>query len=234
MEIVKARKWSRVKLGSRKIGTIYYCDLDNKKSKLYFVTRRTTSHVMKKIFKGSVGISIAVLNKIETNHNVEDIILLFENINKTEYYLTTTKDWRESPLERAYGADIQKFIPIDKLRENQIKVQQGIELEVKKMPDVEEGFREATSGDVVKFEKEGDSVQGTYVGYEESKQYPNSYAVRVKNGEGIKTVFTSGIVLDLIKTNSIVAGTEIKIVFKGKKKTSDGKREYNDYKVYYK
>ena len=97
-----------------------------------------------------------------------------------------------------------------------------------------EEFKEATSGDVVKFEKEGDNLEGTYLGHEESKQYPGSYAVKIRKNDEVKVVFVSAIVIDLIKGNGIVPGTEVKIDFLGKKKTQDGKREYNDYKLLYK
>ncbi len=96
-------------------------------------------------------------------------------------------------------------------------------------------YKEAASGDVVKFENAGDFAEGELVGYEESKQYPNSYAVRFKDSDGeIKVVFVSGIVIDLFNSNSIKNGQEIKIEYLGKEKTKDGKREYNNYKVLYK
>lgn len=97
----------------------------------------------------------------------------------------------------------------------------------------EKEMKEATSGDVVKFENEGDSIEGTFLGYEESRQYKGSYAVSFKEGDKSKVVFVSGIVVDLIKRNSIEIGQHIRIVFQGKKKTSDGKRDYNDYKLFY-
>lgn len=99
---------------------------------------------------------------------------------------------------------------------------------------MEKEFKEATGGNVVKFEKEGDSIEGTFLGYEESKQYEKSYAVRIKDGEVNKVVFVSNIVIDLIRSNQIQIGQEIRIVYQGKKKTIDGKKEYNDYKLFFK
>lgn len=99
----------------------------------------------------------------------------------------------------------------------------------------ENGFKEATGGDVVKFENEGDKLEGIYRGHEESKQFPNSYALSVETGKDeVKVVFVSGIVIDLINKNDIAKGTQIKLEFLGLKKTQDGKREYNDYKLLYK
>lgn len=97
-----------------------------------------------------------------------------------------------------------------------------------------EKMQKLVSGEVVKFEKSGDSISGTFISYEESKTYPGSYAVKIKNpaDERPKTVFVSGIVIDLIKTNNIQPGQSIMIEFKGKVKTKDGKKEYNNYDVY--
>ncbi len=96
-------------------------------------------------------------------------------------------------------------------------------------------YKEAVSGDVVKFEKAGDSIEGELIGYEESKQYPSSYGLKFKDKEGqIKLIFVSGIAIDLIQSNSVKNGQQIKIEFLGKKKTQDEKKEYNTYKVMYK
>ena len=97
-----------------------------------------------------------------------------------------------------------------------------------------EEFKKATPGDVVKFEKAGDTISGKYIGYEESKQYAKSYAVKVDTAEGIKAVFVSGIVIDLIESNSITKGTEIIIEYLGKKKSETSGREYNTYDLHYK
>lgn len=98
----------------------------------------------------------------------------------------------------------------------------------------DEELKQATSGDVVKFENEGDAVEGKLIGFEPSRQYPDSYAVRVQTSEGVKIVFTSGIVVSLIEANNISKGQYVKIVYKGKKKNKEGTREYNDYDLFYK
>ncbi len=95
-------------------------------------------------------------------------------------------------------------------------------------------FKEATSGDVFKFEKAGDSIEGVYQGYEESRQYPDSYAVRIKQGDEVRVVFVSGIVIDKLTANGVKAGQEINIEFLGKKQNQKKTQEYNDYKVLYK
>lgn len=98
----------------------------------------------------------------------------------------------------------------------------------------EKEYKEATSGNVVKFENPGDSLEGIYLGYDVSSQYNESYCVRIKDGDELKAVFVSGIVIDLIKTNKITEGMNMKIEYLGKQKTQDGKREYNNYKVFFK
>lgn len=94
-------------------------------------------------------------------------------------------------------------------------------------------MKEATSGDVFKFEKKGDAIEGVYMGYEASKQFPSSFALRVSVSGKPVVAFVSGIVIDLIKTNNIMSGQKVRVEFLGKKKTQDGKKEYNDYKVMY-
>jgi len=99
-----------------------------------------------------------------------------------------------------------------------------------------EEMQEAKPADVVKFEKEGDNIEGIYLGHEESKQYPKSYALKFcsKLGGVNKVVFVSAILIDLLKTNLINIEDSIKIVYQGKKKTADNTREYNDYKLFFK
>lgn len=97
-----------------------------------------------------------------------------------------------------------------------------------------DGWNQATSGDVVKFEKDGDAIEGKLIGFEPSRQYPDSYAVKVDTKDGIKIVFVSGIVVDLISSNSLKKGQEIKIVYKGKKRNKKDTADYNDYELLYK
>lgn len=103
-----------------------------------------------------------------------------------------------------------------------------------KQEEVPEGFKEATSGDVVKFENPGDNITGELISVEPSRQFEKSFAVRLKQAEGIKTVFVSAIVVDLLTANQVKPGMTVKIEYLGKAKTKDGAREYNDYKVYFK
>ena len=88
----------------------------------------------------------------------------------------------------------------------------------------DDGFKKATAGDVVKLEI-GDHIEGSFQGYEPSKQFPDSFAVRIKQGDDIKVVFVSKIVTDLIDSNGILSGQQIRIFFKGMKKNEAGTRE---------
>jgi len=98
-----------------------------------------------------------------------------------------------------------------------------------------EEFKKAETGKVVKFEEKGDSIEGVYIGWKESSMYEKSYGVEIETeDEGLKVVFVSSIVTDLIATNQIQKGMTIKIVYEGKVQTQDGKREYKDYSVYFK
>lgn len=96
-------------------------------------------------------------------------------------------------------------------------------------------YKEATSGDVVKFEKEGDSLEGKYVGHEESAQYKNSFALKIDvKDKGVKVVFVSNIVIDLLKTNSIKQGQQIKVEFLGLVENQAKTFKYKDYKLLFK
>lgn len=96
-------------------------------------------------------------------------------------------------------------------------------------------FKQAVSGDVYKFEKIGDSISGIFISIEESKMYPNSYALKIKNPakENPTVIFVSGIVLELIRSNNIQSGMDIMIEYAGKKKSTKSGMEYHDYKVFY-
>jgi len=95
-------------------------------------------------------------------------------------------------------------------------------------------YKQATSGDVVKFEKEGDAIEGKLMTTEPSRQFPDSYALKVETTEGVKVVFVSGIVIDLITSNGVKSGQQIKVVYKGKKDNKAKTAKYNDYELYFK
>jgi hypothetical protein len=96
-------------------------------------------------------------------------------------------------------------------------------------------FKEAVSGDVVKLDKEGASVAGVLIGYEESKMFPGSYAVKLRNPakETPFVVFVSNIVIQKIKDSNIQIGQDLMIEFTGMKKSASSGMEYKDYKVFY-
>ena len=98
----------------------------------------------------------------------------------------------------------------------------------------EEEYKQATSGDVMKFEKEGDAIEGKLLGFEPSRQFPESYALSVEVDGKPTTVFVSGIVIDLITKNNIQKKQQIKVVYKGKKRNKKDTADYNDYELYYK
>lgn len=93
-------------------------------------------------------------------------------------------------------------------------------------------MQELKTGDVYKFTATGQKIEGIYMGYEESKQYPQSYAVKMNVEGTLQVVFVSAIVIDMLNSNDIIKGKKIQIEFLGKIKTKDGKRTYNNYKVY--
>jgi len=115
----------------------------------------------------------------------------------------------------------------------------GIEYPVKKKQTKvnkmgNEEYKEATSGDVIKFEKEGDSLEGKYMGYEESATYKDSFALKVKTTEGLKVVFVSSIVVDLISSNNIQKEQQIKLVYNGMIQNKAKTFKYKDYKLLFK
>jgi len=92
-------------------------------------------------------------------------------------------------------------------------------------------MKELTSGEVVKLEKEGDSIGGVLVSIEESKMFEGSYAWNIRQDEKIVVVFTNEIPVKKAKNNDCF-GKRILLEFSGKKKSSATGREYNDYKLF--
>ena len=98
----------------------------------------------------------------------------------------------------------------------------------------DDGFKKADTSSVIKLEKEGDSITGVLMNYEESKMYKDSYALAFRKEDGkIETIFTNEIPVQAIKAHDLI-GKEVKLVFKGMTKTQDGKFEYKDYEVFFK
>ena len=104
-----------------------------------------------------------------------------------------------------------------------------------KKPDKQEKeWKKAESGQVFKFVKENDSVEGIYLGHEQSKMYPESFAVTLKRPDDtIVIVFVSNIIAELLKKNQIHINQKIKIVYLGKKKSETSGMEYNNYELYF-
>lgn len=91
--------------------------------------------------------------------------------------------------------------------------------------------QELKTGDVVKFEKKGDSISGTFILHQPSAKFPSSYAVKIRSNGEVKTCFVNNVVVDLLIANSIKEGDAIMIEYQGKRKSAKG-NEYNDYKVF--
>jgi len=101
----------------------------------------------------------------------------------------------------------------------------------------DDGFKRAELGEVVKFGETGEHIEGVYMGYEESSQYKDSYALSFKDSDGVKIIFVNKIIIDIINRNVkefVVGSTIIRVIYKGKQKTQDGKKEYHDYEVFFK
>ena len=97
-----------------------------------------------------------------------------------------------------------------------------------------DGYKQAQSGEIIKLDTPGLIIEGIYLGYEESKQFPGSWALRIKIVDDIKVVFVNNIVVDLIESNNIKKNQEIKLEFLGMKKAEKSGREYKDFNLYYK
>ena len=93
-------------------------------------------------------------------------------------------------------------------------------------------FEKVEDGELFKFENKGDEFIGQFASIEESKKFPDSFLVKVRDGENMKAVFVNKIVADKIFTAQVQLGHMIKIVFLGKKKNEQGTREYNNFDVF--
>ena len=96
-----------------------------------------------------------------------------------------------------------------------------------------ESWKKAESGEVIKFDKEGDVIVGIFEGIEQSKKFKDSYALSLTIAEEIKVLFVSKIVKDLIERNKILQGMTMKITFTGDKISQNG-QTYHTYQIEYK
>ncbi len=94
-----------------------------------------------------------------------------------------------------------------------------------------ENWNELKPGEVIKL-AEGEHLTGKFVSIEESTMYKESYAVTLDTEKGQEVTFVSAIVKDMLNKNSVNVGDNIRILYKGMKKTKDGSREYKDYSVF--
>jgi hypothetical protein len=95
-------------------------------------------------------------------------------------------------------------------------------------------LKKITSGVVFKFEKAGDSISGKFISYEESKMFPSSYIVKIRNpaNEENNILFVSEIVISKLKDANIQPGQDIMIEFLGLVKSEKSGMEYKNYDVY--
>lgn len=87
--------------------------------------------------------------------------------------------------------------------------------------------------DVAKLEKEGDQIQGTFIEFQPSTIYKDTWALHFIDNEQPKVCFVTKIAVHLFVTNGIEKGYEFILKHAGKKKTSDGKHEYHTYSLQY-
>lgn len=93
-------------------------------------------------------------------------------------------------------------------------------------------WKKVEDADVVKFDDEGQSVEGKYLGVKESGMYKDSYAVSLEVEGKQKVVFGSTVLTDKIASSGINKGQMIRIIYKGKRKNQAGTHEYKDYEVW--
>lgn len=101
----------------------------------------------------------------------------------------------------------------------------------KEKEKMEKEYEEVGGGEVIKLEKPNEQVTGLYKGIEESKQFKDSYALRLRIDGEDKILFVNNIVKDKIEQGNVEIDNEIRITFLGKVKNVKGDRQYNSYKV---
>lgn len=126
LTIIEARKFSAIEMEHKTMGIIKKVRYDDDKEELVYVSYRNKTHVMR-MFQG-LGMSIAILDKLK-KQNIKKIIIKYEQMTGNfEYYLSNVEDFYNSPKERAYDMDKQKFLSFDELKSNMIEVSKEINL----------------------------------------------------------------------------------------------------------
>ena len=117
-EVLLKRKRTEILIDKKKAGTVYDCDFDCEKGKV-FVTDRNGNLILKKTGY-TLGISMAVLNRVRDLHNVKYIIIRYLTEKRDyQYFFTNIQEWYDSEIVYWWGTDEQKHIPISKLRDYQ-------------------------------------------------------------------------------------------------------------------
>jgi hypothetical protein len=123
MKLLKATKWANIEIDGRRCGQVIKAVIKDEKALYYLIyaTYRNSSHVMKKKFPGCVGMSTAIIDKLEKLHNVSNIIIKYERHNgEFEYYMSKTNQWLDSDKERYDGLDKQKFLSFNDMKKIEV------------------------------------------------------------------------------------------------------------------
>jgi len=124
-------------------------------------------------------------------------------------------------------------VRIKKFEKDFLISQENLKFSREENEKMSEEYKQATSGEVIKL-AEGESIEGKYIGFEESATFKNSYALKVDTRDGIKVIFVSSIVTDLIISNNIVKGQEVKLEFVGMIENKAKTFSYKDYNLFFK
>jgi len=91
-------------------------------------------------------------------------------------------------------------------------------------------WKAATHGEIIKLEA-GQSLEGIYAGIDQSKEYADSWCFKIEKDGKTTGTFVNNIVKELIETNNIMNGQEVRLTFKGLKENEKGTRSYKDYEL---
>jgi hypothetical protein len=132
-KIIEAKKFGNIEIAQRQVGSIWIIKLDSellgsKEHKVY-LTRRTSVHIMKKLYAGCIGMSVAIIDKIRNIHGTHKVVIKYDRQDGgTDYYLEDLCMWDNSTRKRADGLDVQKFHPFMELSMNKLELAEGVYL----------------------------------------------------------------------------------------------------------
>lgn len=94
----------------------------------------------------------------------------------------------------------------------------------------EEGKWKKISGELVRFDKPGDTVEGELVAKTPSQVFPNRQNYDIRNSEGDIQRILGTVVMDRLLA-AVDSGTQVKIVFKGITPSKAG-RPVKDFEIF--